>query len=106
MQIETAVAYSETLPAAVGPLHAGQLAAGAADSAQHHNSFVEPHPEAAGGSAAAGEGGMDAQTQALLQDPVVREVRCPAVGQCALLGLRCRMGQRGLSDCGFAAGRE
>lgn len=86
-QIETAVAYTETLPAVGGPLHAGQLAAGAADSAQHHNSFVEPHPEAAGGSAAqsaaAGEGGMDAQTQALLQDPVVREVRCLPVGQCA-----------------------
>lgn len=78
-QIETAVAYTETQPAAGGPLHAGQQAA---DSALHHNSFVEPHPEAAGASAAptaaapaAGEGGMDAQTAALLQDPVVREVR-------------------------------
>ena len=85
-----ALAFSETQPAAGGPLHtqqqppqqaqaeAGAPAAAALDSGVHHNSFVEPHPEAAAPASDAAPSGSAsasaAASAALLEDPVVREV--------------------------------
>lgn len=80
MQVE-ATAYTEnTLLAAGGPVHAQPQAFHADSSAQHHNSFVEPHPSeqldsSADAMSLSGTGaGVDGSTAALLHDPVVREV--------------------------------
>jgi hypothetical protein len=73
-----AVAFSETLPGAGGPLHWQQpQQAQALESGAHHNSSVEPHTQAAtpaSEAAPSGSASGAAASAALLEDPVVREV--------------------------------